>query len=584
MKMPSTVSGRSLRTLISLSTIASAAAAGFLAQQSVTADSAPQPFNTSHVLENVKEALGAGFHQAAQEREVRLRSMLDPMFAALPKNALGAVGAPAASYALNRLFVQQHGWQLKGLHPSGKQWADVSPVSVFGDRLSDEVRTRFDDQLNSGGLSLDELAHVAALLEHMVHGEAESRLRSMYMVLGHSLDALLGEHEATGVIELCVASYVLGANTSAMSLGLLQEFNRTIEEQHPNWPETRSFLRSVQREVCPGKEAFTFPDVAGVVEAAEDRFGQWQSKECRVLKEQLIEVEDVSGSGRVRLDDFYGSAIHAGKWQFSETVEYLRHLGAVDETDPSALRVIIPNYIYSPSNCLASSSAYAVCCIDECEELLGNLERSIGGPNAGPDAIVTALTTGVNRTLAAGLIKRLSEVAEHHGGHVPLHGRLFAQWLHHVQPRECPFPHVSGSTKPQRPDEWEAEAGYEPTATEAEMVRHIEAARNRRREQRDQGQGQEGTGQSGEEGGLCSAMWTMEEELVDEHVHESNSTGRGGIVAAVPERSAKMWALRSFVLLAAVVSLSLALAKTLRPACVAVDSASDKTLMLLKSL
>ena len=36
----------------------------------------------------------------------------------------------------------------------------------------------------------------------------------------------------------------------------------------------------------------------------------------------------------------------------------------------------------------------------------------------------------------------MEQVASHHGGKVPLHGRLFAQWLHHAFPRECPYPHV----------------------------------------------------------------------------------------------------------------------------------------------
>merc|ERR1719311_1552987 len=82
------------------------------------------------------------------------------------------------------------------------------------------------------------------------------------------------------------------------------------------------------------------------------------------------------------------------------------------------------------------------------------------------------------RELPPSLIARLDEIAAEHSGTVPLHGRLFAQWLHHAFPRECPYPHLSGTTNPLNPDEWEA-AGEETTATEAEMQLHIDIALNR---------------------------------------------------------------------------------------------------------
>merc|ERR1719210_569003 len=218
-------------------------------------------------------------------------------------------------------------------------------------------------------------------------------------------------------------------------------------------------------------------------------------------------MEEAPGNGRVRLGDFYASALKGEKLHFSEDVEYLRVLGALDESDPSALRVIIPNYLNGPSNCIASSAYYGVCCIDECEALLGHLERRIGTPTGRPAEIVelvAALPSAsrpANRTLQASLVGRLGEVAEHHGGRVPLHGRLFAQWLHHAYPRECPYPHLSGTTRPERAEVW-MEAGRTVTASEEEMRQHVVAGRRARRS-RCQG------------GGLCSDMWTMEEELVD---------------------------------------------------------------------
>merc|ERR1719159_1002905 len=100
---------------------------------------------------------------------------------------------------------------------------------------------------------------------------------------------------------------------------------------------------------------------------------------------------DERGTGRVPLAEFYKPAVD-GHWQFQESVTYLRQLGALDESDAAKPRVIIPNYISSPTNCIASSSFYSVCCMDECEGLLGHLERHIAAPEATSARIATLVS------------------------------------------------------------------------------------------------------------------------------------------------------------------------------------------------
>merc|ERR1719326_165465 len=78
-----------------------------------------------------------------------------------------------------------------------------------------------------------------------------------------------------------------------------------------------------------------------------------------------------------------------------------------------------------------------------------------------------------NRTLSGWLQQRLHEVANHHGGVVPLHGRLFGQWMHYAYPRECTFPHVLGTTKPQTPEDWVRETRLEFKANKTEMQYYI---------------------------------------------------------------------------------------------------------------
>jgi hypothetical protein len=189
-------------------------------------------------------------------------------------------------------------------------------------------------------------------------------------------------------------------------------------------------------------------------------------------------------TGRVKLSKFYNAALEHGNWQFQESADFLRQTGLLDESDPLDPRVIVTNYVYSPANCLASSSFYSVCCINECEALLAHLEREIAAPEGEPALIaelVASLPTATvqaPRNLSTALLARLDEMAVGHGT-VPLHGRLFAQWMHHAFPRECPYPHVAGTTNPQTADEFMAETGATTsTASKEEMQRVVEDARS----------------------------------------------------------------------------------------------------------
>merc|ERR1719230_2355284 len=69
---------------------------------------------------------------------------------------------------------------------------------------------------------------------------------------------------------------------------------------------------------------------------------------------------------------------------------------------------------------------------------------------------------------------QLEQIAATHGGVVPLHGRLFAQWLHYVFPRECPFPYKTGTVEQVAPSEYQGEY----IATKEEMQRHAHGQEN----------------------------------------------------------------------------------------------------------
>merc|ERR1740123_1591187 len=206
------------------------------------------------------------------------------------------------------------------------------------------------------------------------------------------------------------------------------------------------------------RPADSFDDSVEFVKELKHNFGAFQDHECKALKSKLVDME-YQGSGRVRLSRFYG--------------------GALDETNPKMPSLVIANYINSPSNCLVGSGFYSVCCFDECFGLMRAVESKIAAPSATPSRlahVVSGLhsdTVVAPRNLSSALHARLDEIAKLHGGYVPLHGRLFAQWMHHAYPRECSFPHVSGTTNPMLPEDYLASSGRETIdATVEEMEWH----------------------------------------------------------------------------------------------------------------
>jgi hypothetical protein len=196
------------------------------------------------------------------------------------------------------------------------------------------------------------------------------------------------------------------------------------------------------------------------------------------MKASLIQM-DTHHTGRVPLSKFYSSALDS-EWRFGESESYLRELGALDETSSwRGKQVIIPNYIQAASNCIVSTPHYLVCCINDCESILGDIEAKIGSSKATAAELLSlvgnmstisqaTLDDEVPPELAGSLEGQLEQIAAAHGGEVPLHGRLFAQWLHYAFPRECPFPHKTGVAGAVTPSEF----GDKYIASDEEMKKH----------------------------------------------------------------------------------------------------------------
>jgi len=68
---------------------------------------------------------------------------------------------------------------------------------------------------------------------------------------------------------------------------------------------------------------------------------------------------------------------------------------------------------------------------------------------------------------------RLRDIAGRNGGEVPLHGRLFAEFLHNAFPTDCPYPHLAEDASAFSPGRW---SSGKHKASEEERRQHVEAA------------------------------------------------------------------------------------------------------------
>jgi len=250
-----------------------------------------------------------------------------------------------------------------------------------------------------------------------------------------------------------------------------------ILQIYPPWNSAKIFIDDLVEETAREKSQssgstmymrasqyqYGFEETAQLTTRVAEEFGPWVNYECNTMKETLSAM-DVHGTGRVKLTDFWNDGREG--WQFKESAEYLRSLGALDETDTSlGPQVLIPNYVYAASNCIMSTPSYSICCLNTCEDHMRQLENRLETPDASPDSLMQAVEMLLpplsQKSLNGTLRTRLDEIAAANEGNlVPLHGRLFAQWLHYAFPRDCPYPHEVGTLDAKTLGEW-AEANKE---------------------------------------------------------------------------------------------------------------------------
>merc|ERR1719265_1842131 len=227
------------------------------------------------------------------------------------------------------------------------------------------------------------------------------------------------------------------------SLQMILENRTVLEASFPHWHElvnfakgeirTFEFTRSIRQEAWLSdthglfEQSYTFDDAAKMVNRITKSFSSFWELECTTMKAALVAL-DKDSTGRVPLSAFYGTAMDTD-WRFGESESYLRELGALDETSlVNGKQVIIPNYIQAASNCIVATQHYLVCCANECDELLGEIEAAVGGPVASSSRILAMVANMTSHAsiddemsprLGWKMQAQLDEIAGLHGGQVP---------------------------------------------------------------------------------------------------------------------------------------------------------------------
>jgi len=423
----------------------------------VTASDATALPNTDEVKSNLLSELTASFrHGHDEDRLLEFEETLRPMFVALPKNSNGNLGPIVARYALDRSFIQKHGWSIEGLGPIDVE-REATPISKMNEWMPNYLVETIQQLLGTSGLNLRELAIVYATFEDLIHREAGDRLSEIYDLMKKPKDGVLHEADAFDVIKAYMTMYTSGGNATVRTKTDLLLKKGGLNRRTKAWLKEVQVRVAEAHSLCDSSTGdcgrLNFKAAKQVVEEIGEQYRTFNEHECDDLAETLVAAEETPG--HVKLSDFYNGGLH-GSWNFTETPEYLRALGALDESG-SEPRLLIPNYVASRPNCLATSSIYVVCCRNQCESLMSELERKVAGATATPDQILQHLK---DRDISDSASTQLNSLAAQHGGHISLHSHMFAQWLHAMFPRSCPKPHGEGITKAQvEDDERQLETG-----------------------------------------------------------------------------------------------------------------------------
>jgi hypothetical protein len=517
------------------------------------------PSSSGNLREEVQHALSSALgegHGVEQGHLDAVRKKLSHTWESLPKNALGFVTRRSMRYAVHRYFLQTYHISIIGLETANEEGTN-SEAALLTNFVPNYVRNVLEGKGATSGFSLADAVTLIAVLRQLIFDTSSSFLATVYDA--HKVDqrAMLPLDQVQNIVSEYVLYWVLGQTEEMLMWDFENnKMNTAMYRRGSLWKRVLSlsegavqgFVFERQRDPTrffreragggawhPLSPEFSIIDVQTMIVGIIHTFGQFWAPECDNLKHSLVGA-DVSQTGRLQLSDFH-SINPRGDWEFTESADFLRQVGALDESSSwRGGRVIITNYMQATSNCVVLAPHYRVCCANECEEHMDELETVVGAPDATPEVLLSAienisaawygdedlasedyeeqyfesreLSLGSRRPeLSSTLRQQLHDISQTQGGTVPLHGRLFAQWLHYAFPHECPYPHKAGTINPLTPKDFEM-GGMNFKASASEISTHYEKAEELYE--------REGEGVADDSDFM--SQWDHEEELLAEHV------------------------------------------------------------------
>jgi len=376
---------------------------------------------------------------------------------------------------------------LSGLEPHGMNinMTDVHQVGILQERAPAVVEALLETSRSKLGFSFSDVVSVVAAVERLILDESVALLRAAYTLNYREIDELLDERALLDVLESYLLVFEQGAKANVSAAEVHQRTKKVLAERGGAWADLSEFARDAQQNYAYSHRdvlnpfvppCYSFRASSLIVEDLALSYGQWQDAECRRMKSELKKL-DPDNNGRVPLSTFY-SQPQTAVYQFVESVDYLRVVGAIEELSVGDPSVRIANYILSPTNCIATSSFFSVCCLSECGQLTGEVEHMVKAPSASPEILLgivgnlSLVHSDGEQDMSSELEARLYSIAALHAGTVPLHGRLFAQWMHFAFPLECPYPHVPQDSMSLSPAGWTSRESY--TSTEEQRGKYNE--------------------------------------------------------------------------------------------------------------
>jgi len=421
-------------------------------------------------LQTSLQAVLGGGHGKLGNRLATVESSMWQTFQALPKNSWGRLAPRAVRYIVHNYFAKEHGWLIEGLAPHGMQAnvSEVHEVSILQDKAPALVESLLEVRQHDHGLSLSDVVTMVVVLEQLIFDESIMLLEHAYQLNSQSTAEKISENGLHDILQSYLLIFGQGASDDVSQVRKHQAIKAALAKQGvSSWSELVTFEHDAvwnfdfarKHQINHFAEpTYTFEVASEIVSEMAQGYGKWQNSECRQMKQALMDLDSM-GDGRIPLSTFYSQPEEA-TYQFTESIEYLRKTGALDETLLGKPQVLIANYLLGPSNCIASSTYYSICCLSECEMIMNELEGKVNAPTASPERLlalvgnISSSSVEAPRQLSRDMSARMHTIAEHHEGEVPLHGRLFAQWLHYAFPNECAFPQIAESSVILTPSAW----------------------------------------------------------------------------------------------------------------------------------